>query len=114
MNQKERKPSKRTHCVGRKFWSSEDLHQAEKLAEAGKTCAEIGLKLGRSEDAIRGKLKMISSAKARNASRDRIPCLKCLKLFVSLDKKRIRFCNSCKQQNRECYDNTAEIGNFHL
>ena len=104
-----------THKNNRKtyrvFWTKEELDFAQQASKSGASCAEIAAKLRRSEDSVRGKLKTISTVKT---GKPLIPCLRCRRPFASPDKKRIRFCNRCRETNREAYDNTAEVGNFHL
>lgn len=91
----------------RRPWPKAETEKAIKLSSEGLSAAEIGVILNRTEDAVGGHLKSRHSMKPGVGL---IPCRKCRRDFKSPDKKKIRFCNKRRQDNREAYDNTVCLG----
>ena len=89
-------------------WSTAQIQEAEQLLKIH-PLRVVAEKLGRTEKSVRNKL--YSSAKitrpgaslAEKAGRDTIPCIQCLKDFVTWCKINNRRCKECK--NKEIYHN---------
>ncbi|MBI3162196.1 MAG: hypothetical protein HYZ23_06785 [Chloroflexi bacterium] len=75
-----------------KPWSTLEVAQAEAWRKEGKAFNWIDIKLGRRHGATQQRLECAVG----KSEKKRIPCLGCLKPFLSVDTKRNRMCPRCK------------------